>query len=99
MHRPEGQGPQAALVGIAAAQAEGEAIRHASTAAAPKGLAGDLFDTGIHDAQAITGSGDDFAQADIGSIKRLLPGTTLPGIRSLVEDLGVPAVEQAAGIS
>jgi hypothetical protein len=80
---------------------EGKASRYAmrSTAATLTGPTGDLIDTAIRAAQAIKGSGDGFTEGDINSIKRLLPGATLPGIRSLVEYLGVPAVEQAVGVN
>lgn len=80
---------------------EGKASRYAmrSTAATLTGPTGDLIDTAIRAAQAIKGSGDGFTEGDINSIKRLLPGATLPGIRSLVEYLGMPAVEQAVGVN
>ena len=52
----------------------------------------------IRAAQAIKSSGDGFTEGDINSIKRLLTSATLPGIRSLVEYLGVPEVERAVGV-
>jgi hypothetical protein len=36
-----------------------------------------------------------WTESEINTLKRMIPGATLPGIRSLVEYLGVPAVEQA----
>lgn len=79
---------------------DGKASRYAmrSTAAALTGPTGDLIDTAIRAAQAIKGSGDGLSEGDINSIKRLLPGATLPVIRSFVEYFGQPAVEQAVGV-
>lgn len=83
------------------ADQDGKSSRYAmrSTAAALTGPTGDLIDTAIRAAQAIKGSGDGFTQGDINSIKRLVPGATLPGIRSLVEYAGMPAIEQAMGLN
>ncbi len=61
------------------------------------GPTGDLIDAMIMAGNAIKGDGKPWTEADINSIKRLVPGATLPGIRSLVEYLGVPAAKQALG--
>ena len=80
---------------------DGKASRYSmrSTAAALTGPTGDLIDTAIRAAQAIKGAGDGFTEGDINSIRRLVPGATLPGIRSLVEYTGMPAIEQAMGFN
>lgn len=76
------------------ASQEGTASRYAmrSTAAAFTGPTGDLIDTAVRAVQAIKGSGDGLSEGDVNSIRRLLPYATLPGIRSLIEWVGVPAV-------
>lgn len=79
---------------------DGKSTRYINRSAVASftGPTGDLIDTAIRAVQAIKGGGDGFSESDINSIKRLLPGATLPGIRSLVEYLGMPAVEQAIGV-
>ncbi len=96
-----GIGAYGALAALFPGDQDGKASRYAmrSTVAAFTGPTGDLIDTAVRAMQAIKGSGDGISQADINSIKRLLPGATLPGIRSLVEYLGQPAVEQAMGVN
>lgn len=81
------------------ADQDGKASRYAvrSTTAGFAGPTGDLIDTAVRAAQAIKGAGNGFSEGDINSIRRLIPGATLPGIRSLVEYMGLPAVEQALG--
>ena len=76
------------------ASQEGTASRYAmrSTAAAFAGPTADLIDTAVRAVQAIKGSGDGLSEGDVNSIRRLLPYASLPGIRSLVEWIGVPAV-------
>lgn len=79
---------------------DGKSSRYSmrSTAAALTGPTGDLIDGAIRAAQGIKGAGNGFTAGDISSIRRLVPGATLPGIRSLVEYLGMPAVEQAMDV-
>lgn len=79
------------------AEQSGKSSRYSmrSTAAALTGPTGDLIDTAIRAGQAIKGAADGWTEGDINSIRRLIPGATLPGIRSLVEYLGVPAVQEA----
>lgn len=81
------------------AEQSGKASRYSmrSTAAALTGPTGDLIDTAIRAAQAIKGAGDGFTNGDLSSIRRLIPGATLPGIRSMVEYLGMPAIREAVG--
>jgi len=78
------------------------------------GPTGDLIDTAIRGFRAVknqmvssagnevlnalVGEGKDFTEGDIRAIRRLLPGATLPGIRSLVEYIGIPATERAMGV-
>ncbi|MBN9306836.1 MAG: hypothetical protein BGO82_05965 [Devosia sp. 67-54] len=81
------------------ADQDGKASRYIarSTAAALTGPTGDLVDGLVRAVQAIKGSGDGLSKGDITAFKRLIPGATLPGIRSLVEYLGAPAAEAATG--
>lgn len=83
------------------AEQSGKASRYSlrSTAAALTGPTGDLIDTAIRAGQAIKGSADGWTEGDVNSVKRLVPGATLPGIRSLVEYLGVPAVKGGLAIN
>jgi hypothetical protein len=82
------------------ASQEGKASKYASrsVAASVLGPTGDFIDTAIRAANAIKGSGDGMTEGDIGAIKRMIPGATLPGIRSLVEYLGEPAVRGGLSI-
>lgn len=81
------------------ASQEGKASKYASrsVAASVLGPTGDFIDTAIRAANAIKGAGDGMTEGDISAIKRMIPGATLPGIRSLVEYLGVPAARAAVG--
>lgn len=57
-----------------------------------------LLDTAIAAGNAIK-SGNGWTASEINTIKKMIPGSTLPGIRSLVEYLGVPAVESGLAIN
>lgn len=76
------------------ADQDGKSSRYAmrSEAAALLGPSADLVDTAVRAVWAIKGSGDGLSEGDVNSIRRLLPYASLPGIRSLVEWVGVPAV-------
>lgn len=79
---------------------DGKASKYASrsVAASLLGPTGDFIDTAIRATNAIKGAGDGLTEGDIGAVKRMIPGATLPGIRSLVEYLGVPAVRGGLAI-
>lgn len=65
-----------------------------STAAALTGPTGDFIDTLVKVTQgALDG---DMKESDVNAIRRLAPFATLPGIRSLVEYMAMPAARQAA---
>ena len=76
------------------ADQDGKSSRYAmrSEAAALLGPSADLVDTAVRAVWAIKGSGDGLSEGDVNSIRRLLPYASLPGIRSLVEWEGVPAL-------
>lgn len=82
------------------ANQQGKASKYTnrSIASLVAGPTGDLLDTMVRAGNAIKGSSDGWTEGDIGSIKRLLPGATLPGIRSLVEYAGMPAIRGGLGI-
>lgn len=76
------------------ADQDGKSSRYTmrSEAAALLGPSADLIDTAVRAVWAIKGSGDGMTEADVNSIRRLLPYSTLPGIRSLIEYAGMPSV-------
>lgn len=63
------------------------------------GPTGALLDTVIAAGNAVKGAGNGWSEGEINTIKRLVPFATLPGIRSLVEYLAMPAVKEAAGVN
>ncbi|SDH08577.1 hypothetical protein [Pelagibacterium luteolum] len=65
-----------------------------STAAGFAGPTADFIDTAVRAVAAIkdTTSGDGLTEGDINAIRRLAPFASLPGIRSFVEYVGIPAV-------
>ena len=68
-----------------------------STAAGFAGPTADFIDTAVRALAAVTdtASGDGLTEGDINAIRRLAPFASLPGIRSLVEYVGVPAAVDA----
>lgn len=78
----------------------GKASKYASRSVVSSftGPTGDLIDTLFRAGNAIKGAGDGWTEGDLNSIKKLVPGATLPGIRSLVEYLGMPAVRGGLAI-
>lgn len=90
-------GAYGALAAAFPGSKEGKASRYqarsfAETVFGPTAV---LVDTAIRAGNAIKGSADGWNEGDINSIKKLIPGATLPGIRSLVEYLGVPPIVEA----
>lgn len=84
------------------ASQEGKASRYMSRGIAESlvGPTGALIDTVVAAGNTLRPNKDgrmEWTEGEINTIKRLLPGATLPGIRSLVEYAGVPAVKSALG--
>jgi len=79
----------------------GKASKYLNRSAAETilGPTGALIDTVIAAGNAIKGSGNGWTEGEINTIKRLVPFATLPGIRSLVEYLAMPAIKEAAGVN
>lgn len=82
------------------ASQEGKASKYASRSLVSSftGPTGDLIDTAVRAANVIKGDGKPWSEGDLNSIKKLIPGATLPGIRSLVEYFGMPAVRGGLAI-
>lgn len=82
------------------ADQSGKASKYASRSIVSTftGPTGDLIDTMVRAGNAIKGAGDGWTEGDLNSVKKLVPGATLPGIRSLVEYLGVPAARGGLAI-
>lgn len=88
----------ALMAAFPGADQSGKASRYASRGAVESmlGPTAALVDTAIAAGNAMKPDGK-WTESEINTIKRLLPGASLPGVRSLVEYLGMPAVASAVG--
>lgn len=81
------------------ADQDGKASRYMvrSTAAALAGPTADFIDTAVRGVSAIrdAGTGEGLTEGDINAFRRLAPGASLPGIRSFIEYIGIPAAVEA----
>lgn len=97
IEKATGLGAYGALAAIFPGSGQGgKASRYVNrgVAAMALGPTGDLIDGIAASINAMKADGK-WTEGEINTLKRMIPGATLPGIRSLVEYLGVPAVEQA----
>jgi hypothetical protein len=92
-----GIGAYGALMAAFPGSQEGAASRYLSRSAwaTVGGPTADLIDTVLAAGNAIKGTTEGWTEGEINSIRRLVPGASLPGIRSFVEYVGVPAAAQA----
>lgn len=99
MEKAFGIGAYGALMAaFPGADQSGKASRYASRGVVESmlGPTAALVDTAVAAGNAMKPDGK-WTESEINTIKRLLPGASLPGVRSLVEYLGVPAVASAVG--